>query len=65
MTLPKFAYISVHFTLNMDKFLNPEDIEYLERHDFKGDDLRDKLEEWIRDNIWEYVPENKISIEFD
>lgn len=65
MVLPKYAYISIHATVDIDNFLNSEDREYLERNGFKDEDLKNKLEEWIRDNIWECVPENKIHIEID
>ena len=65
MKLPKFAYINVNARINLEDFLNHEDIEFLERNDFKDEALKNKLEQWIRDEIWEYIPENKISIEFD
>lgn len=62
MKLPK-AHISINYTVDWNEFLNPLDIEYLER--VREDDLKNKLEEWIRDNIWDCIPDNKINIEFD
>lgn len=29
------------------------------------DEIKNKIEELLRDSIWEHIPENKISIEFD
>lgn len=41
------------------------DREYLEREGFTDDEIKNKIEELLRDSIWEHIPENKISIEFD
>lgn len=49
----------------MSEFLNQEDIEWLEREGFTNDEIKNKIEEWLRENIWEYIPENKIHIEVE
>ena len=64
--IPKKATIRVyHTTVKVDDLLSSFDREYLEREGFTDDEIKNKIEELLRDSIWEYVPENKISIEFD
>lgn len=54
-----------HTTINVDDILTSPDREYLEREGFTDEEIENKIEEIVRDHIWEYIPENKISIEFD
>lgn len=64
--IPKRATIRVyHTTVKVDDLLSSFDREYLEREGFTDDEIENKIEEIVRDHLWEYVPENKISIEFD
>lgn len=49
----------------VDDILTSSDKEYLEREGFTDDEIENKIEELLRDSIWEHIPENKISIEFD
>lgn len=52
-----------HTTINVDD--TSSDREYLKREGFTDDEIENKIEEIVRDHLWEYIPENKISIEFD
>jgi hypothetical protein len=64
--IPKKATIRVyHTTVKVDDLLSSFDREYLEREGFTDDEIKNKIEELLRDSIWEHIPENKISIEFD
>mgnify|MGYP000522655813 FL=1 len=64
--IPKKATIRVyHTTVKVDDLLSSFDREYLEREGFTDDEIENKIEELLRDSIWEHIPENKISIEFD
>ena len=64
--IPKKATIRVyHTTIKVDDLLSSFDREYLEREGFTDDEIKNKIEELLRDSIWEHIPENKISIEFD
>lgn len=64
--IPKRAIIRVyHTTVKVDDLLSSFDREYLEREGFTDDEIKNKIEELLRDGIWEHIPENKISIEFD
>lgn len=54
-----------HTTINVDDILSSSYKEYLEREGFIDDEIENKIEEIVRDHLWEYVPENNISIEFD
>lgn len=64
--IPKKATIRVcHTTIDVDDILTSSDKEYLEREGFTDDEIENKIEELLRDSIWEHIPENKISIEFD
>lgn len=64
--IPKKAAIRVyHTTVKVDDLLSSFDREYLEREGFTDDEIKNKIEELLRDSIWEHIPENKISIEFD
>lgn len=64
--IPKKATIRVyHTTVKVDDLLSSFDREYLEQEGFTDDEIKNKIEELLRDSIWEHIPENKISIEFD
>lgn len=64
--IPKKATIRVyHTTVKVDDLLSSFNREYLEREGFTDDEIKNKIEELLRDSIWEHIPENKISIEFD
>lgn len=64
--IPKKTTIRVyHTTVKVDDLLSSFDREYLEREGFTDDEIKNKIEELLRDSIWEHIPENKISIEFD
>lgn len=64
--IPKRATIRVyHTTVKVDDLLSSFDREYLEREGFTDNEIKNKIEELLRDSIWEHIPENKISIEFD
>ena len=65
MKIPKKATVRVRCDIKMSEFLNQEDIEWLEREGFTNDEIKNKIEEWLRENIWENIPENKIHIEVE
>lgn len=65
MKIPKKATIKVRHDIKMSEFLNKEDLEVLEREGFTDEEIKNKIEEWLRGNIWEYIPENKIQIEIE
>lgn len=64
--IPKKVTIRMyHTTIDVNDILTSSDKEYLECEGFTNDEINNKIEETIRDRIWEYIPDNKISIEFD
>ena len=64
--IPKKVTIRVYRTMiDVDDILTSSDEEYLEREGFTDDEIENKIEEIVRDHLWEHIPENKISIEFD
>lgn len=64
--IPKKVTIRIyHTTIDVDDILTSSDKEYLEREGFTDGEINNKIEEIVRDHIWEYVPDNRISIEFD
>ena len=64
--IPKKVTIRMyHTTVDVDDILSSSYKEYLEREVFTDDEIENKIEEIVRDHLWEHIPENKISIEFD
>lgn len=64
--IPKKVTVRVcHTTIDIGDILTSSDEEYLEREGFTDEEIENKIEEIVRDHIWEYIPDNKISIEFD
>lgn len=64
--IPKKITIRVYHTIvDIDNILSNSYKEHLEREGFTDDEIENKIEEIVRDHLWEYVPENKISIEFN
>lgn len=52
--IPKRATIRVyHTTVKVDDLLSSFDREYLEREGFTDDEIKNKIEELLRDSIWE------------
>lgn len=62
--IPKRATIKICHTINLDDILDSLYREYLQREEFSDKEIENNIEEIIRDNIWQYIPENKIFIKF-
>lgn len=65
MKIPKQVYINIACKIDINKVINDSDREFLLREGFSNSEIKNKLEELIRDKIWMYIPENKIKIDFD
>ena len=63
--IPKRATIKLYHTINLDDVLDSLYREYLQREGFSDKEIENNIEEIIRDNIWQYIPENKIFIKFE
>lgn len=63
--IPKRATIKICHTINLDDILDSLYREYLQREGFSDKEIENNIEEIIRDNIWQYIPENKIFIKFE
>lgn len=63
--IPKRATIKICHTINLDDILDSLYREYLQREGFSDKKIENNIEEIIRDNIWQYIPENKIFIKFE
>lgn len=63
--IPKRATIKLCHTINLDDVLDSLYKEYLQREGFSDKEIENNIEEIIRDNIWQYIPENKIFIKFE
>ena len=65
MKIPKSVYINIACKVDVRDFISNADREFLLREGFSDSEIENKIEELIRDRIWEYIPENKIKIDFD
>lgn len=65
MTIPKTAIIKIRHKIPITDFTNSFELERFERDFYSEEEIENQLEEWLRDCLWELIPENKISIEFD
>lgn len=63
--IPKRATIKICHNINLDDVLDSLYREYLQRERFSDKEIENNIEEIIRDNIWQYIPENKIFIKFE
>lgn len=63
--IPKKVTIKIYHTINLDDILDSLYKEYLQREGFSNSEIENNIEEIIRDNIWQYIPENKIFIKFE
>lgn len=63
--IPKRATIKICHTINLDDILDSLYREYLQREGFSNKEIENNIEEIIRDNICQYIPENKIFIKFE
>lgn len=61
----KRATIKICHTINLDDILDSLYREYLQREGFSDKEIENNIKEIIRDNIWQYIPENKIFIKFE
>lgn len=63
--IPKRVTIKLCHTIDLDDILDSLYREYLQREGFSDKEIENNIEEIIRDNIWQYIPENKIFIKFE
>ena len=63
--IPKRVTIKIYHTINLDDILDSLYKEYLQREGFSNSEIENNIEEIIRDNIWQYILENKIFIKFE
>ena len=57
--------VAIRILIGMNIDLDSLYKEYLQREGFSNSELENNIEEMIRDNIWQYIPENKIFIKFE
>lgn len=65
LKVPKWAYVSVCCRVPVKEFVTPGDMDEFTRGDYTREEILNDLETWLRDSLWEYIPDNKIKIEFD
>lgn len=65
MKIPKYANVSISIRIPVRDFVEPLDIEEFSRDHYTDEEIRNDLESWLRNCIWEHIPDNKIKIDFD
>ena len=63
--IPKKVTIKVYQNILINELFDEISLESFERNKFTDDEIKNEIEKIIRYNIWQYIPENKINIEFD
>lgn len=63
--IPKKVTIKVYQNILINELFDEISLESFERNKFTDDEIKNEIEKIIRYNIWRYIPENKINIEFD
>lgn len=63
--IPKKVTIKVYQNILINELFDEILLESFERNKFTDDEIKNEIEKIIRYNIWRYIPENKINIEFD
>lgn len=63
--IPKKVIIKVYQNILINELFDEISLESFERNKFTDDEIKNEIEKIIRYNIWRYIPENKINIEFD
>lgn len=63
--IPKKVTIKVYQNISINELFDEISLESFERNKFTDDEIKNEIEKIIRYNIWRYIPENKINIEFD
>ena len=63
--IPKKVTIKVYQNILINELFDEISLESFERNRFTDDEIKNEIEKIIRYNIWQYIPENKINIEFD
>lgn len=63
--IPKKVTIKVYQNILINELFDEISLESFERSGFTDDEIKNEIEKIIRYNIWRYIPENKINIEFD
>lgn len=65
MKIPKYAYVNIAVKIPVEDFVKPLDIEEFSRDHYTDEEICNDLETWLRDCVWEHIPDNKIKIDFD
>ena len=63
--IPKKVTIKIYQNILINELFDEISLESFERNKFTDDEIKNEIEKIIRYNIWRYIPENKINIEFD
>ena len=63
--IPKKVNVRMYYNIPIKDIIDSSDEEYLEREGFTDDEIKNKIEEIVRDHIWELVPDNRIIVDFD
>ena len=63
--IPKKVTIKVYQNILINELFDEISLESFERNRFTDDEIKNEIEKIIRYNIWRYIPENKINIEFN
>lgn len=63
MEFPKYANITVRKRIRL--FLDDSEMEYYQREGFKEEDVKNIIEEDLRERIWQVIHDNDITITID
>lgn len=63
MEFPKYADITIRKRIKLS--FGDNEMEYYQREGFREEDIRNIVEEDIRDRIWQVVQDNDINIVID
>ena len=63
MEFPKYADITIRKRIKLS--FGEHEMEYYQREGFKEDDIKNIVEEDLRDRIWQIIHDNDINITID
>jgi len=68
--IPKKVNVSINVSIPIEDLYNDNQLEYLQREGFKDSEIENKIEESVRDRIWDnelwdFIPDNRIKISFE
>jgi len=67
--IPRKVNVSINVSIPIKDIYSSSLLEYLQR-EFKDDEIENKIEEDIRDKVWnkqlwDFIPDNRIKISFE